>query len=149
MRQAKSRGSVAKQAENAPDNRDLEDQDSIEEILSRLPRNTPPEVREVVTQAIFSGPLPPPALLAHYEQTLPGLADRIATMAEKEQKVRHRDNAWILTNDSVKVSGSIVVSLVLIAAGVYCGIIGEPWLGGVLGTSGAIAGIMRQLLTRN
>jgi uncharacterized membrane protein len=32
----------------------------------------------------FSGPLPPPALLAEYEQVLPGLADRIARMAEKE-----------------------------------------------------------------
>jgi Predicted membrane protein (DUF2335) len=32
----------------------------------------------------FAGPLPPPALLAEYEQALPGLAERIVAMAENE-----------------------------------------------------------------
>jgi uncharacterized membrane protein len=34
----------------------------------------------------FSGPLPHPSLLAGYEQVLPGLAGRIVSMAESEQK---------------------------------------------------------------
>lgn len=37
----------------------------------------------------FHGPLPPPELLEHYEKVLPGGAERIFKMAEKEQVHRH------------------------------------------------------------
>ncbi|MCA3442503.1 MAG: DUF2335 domain-containing protein [Rhodobacter sp.] len=96
----------------------------------------------------YSGPLPPPAMMAQYNEALPGLADRIMKLAEQEQGIRRRDNGWILSNDTLRVVGSILVSLGLIAAGVYCGVIGEPWLGGVLGTSGAVAGVASKLLSR-
>lgn len=38
----------------------------------------------------FSGPLPSPEMLQGYENTHPGLADRIVAMAENEQKHRHQ-----------------------------------------------------------
>ncbi len=38
--------------------------------------------------SLYSGPLPPPAHLAQYEQVQSGLADRIVSMAEKEQAHR-------------------------------------------------------------
>ncbi len=114
------------------------------EIISTLPKNTPPEVIERITQlTAFSGPLPPASMLREYESTLPGMADRVVAMAEKEQEIRRRDNKHILYNDTSKISGSIIVSLSLVGAGVFCGFIGQPWLGGVLGTSGAVAGIVR------
>jgi uncharacterized membrane protein len=119
------------------------------EILSRLPPGTPPEVLEMISQSMsYSGPLPPPFMMQQYNDTLPGLADRIMKMAENEQGLRRRDNGWILSNDTVRVVGSIAVSLALIVAGVYCGVIGQPWLGGVLGTSGAIAGIASKMLSK-
>lgn len=37
-----------------------------------------------VASEAFAGPLPPPHLLAGYEQALPGLAERIVAMAENE-----------------------------------------------------------------
>lgn len=37
----------------------------------------------------FSGPMPPPALFREYDQILPGAAERIMAMAEKEQQHRH------------------------------------------------------------
>jgi len=37
----------------------------------------------------FSGPLPPPELLDRYEKVVPGTAERILRMAEKEQDHRH------------------------------------------------------------
>lgn len=45
----------------------------------------------MITQetSAFSGPLPPPGDLAAYENIAPGFADRIVTMAEKEQVQRH------------------------------------------------------------
>ncbi len=44
----------------------------------------------------FSGPLPPPSVLKQYEQVLPGLADRIVTMAENEEAQRHAQNQLAL-----------------------------------------------------
>src|SRR5688572_18904082 len=38
----------------------------------------------------FSGPLPPPALLAQYEQIAPGAAQQIIAMAEREQAFSHK-----------------------------------------------------------
>lgn len=46
--------------------------------------------RQIVSKsAYFSGPLPPPELLAAYEDVHPGLAERIVAMAEKEQTFGH------------------------------------------------------------
>lgn len=42
-----------------------------------------------ISQGMFSGPLPPPQALQGYEDTLPGAAERILHMAEKEQTHRH------------------------------------------------------------
>ena len=39
-------------------------------------------------QVDWSAPMPPPAVLQRYEETLPGAADRILTMAEKQQDHR-------------------------------------------------------------
>jgi uncharacterized membrane protein len=116
----------------------------FEDILSKLPAGTPPEVVEIIAyQAYYSGPLPPPTMFAKYDGVLPGAADRILAMAEKEQAIRKRDNGWILFNDGARVWGSIVVSLALVAGGVYCGAIGEPWLGAALGGSGVIGVVVR------
>ncbi len=38
----------------------------------------------------FSGPLPPPELLKQYDDIVSGFADRIISMAEKEQSHRHQ-----------------------------------------------------------
>lgn len=43
-----------------------------------------PSAIQISESSSFSGPLPPPDLLAEYEQVLPGLADRIVRMAEDE-----------------------------------------------------------------
>jgi len=51
-------------------------------------------------QEIHSGPLPPPQDFAEYEQTLPGVADRILSMAEKQ--AGHRQ---ALENKAMNVEG--------------------------------------------
>lgn len=40
--------------------------------------------------ASFSGPIPHPEVLSGYESLVPGAADRIISMAEREQEYRHR-----------------------------------------------------------
>jgi uncharacterized membrane protein len=42
------------------------------------------------TVTAHSGPLPAPEIIAGYEKVLPGTADRIVKMAEKEQDHRHK-----------------------------------------------------------
>ena len=45
------------------------------------------QVRQVVAEVIrseFSGPIPPPSIIKGYEEILPGSADRILAMAEKQ-----------------------------------------------------------------
>ena len=69
-------------------------------------------------------------------------------MAEKEQSSRHRDKSWGKLNESFRIFGSVIVSLVLIVGAIYCALLGEPWLGAALGTSGVIVGIVRQFMQR-
>lgn len=55
----------------------------------------PKPSREPATRAVhaqeflYQGPVPPPAILKQLEQLLPGAADRIFTMAEKDQEAAH------------------------------------------------------------
>ena len=59
------------------------------ETFNKLLESLPEEDRIFVSQSLsFSGPLPPPAMFSAYEDVLPGGADRIMKMAEKEQNYR-------------------------------------------------------------
>ena len=42
-----------------------------------------------VVSASYSGPLPPPAQLEQYNQIVPGAAERLLAMVEREQRHRH------------------------------------------------------------
>jgi uncharacterized membrane protein len=44
----------------------------------------------VSRQQSFHGPIPPPALLEHYDKIIPGAAERILAMAESETVHRHQ-----------------------------------------------------------
>ena len=77
-----------------------EDQDKAHEVtLSR-------EVREVRR---YSGPIPPAEEFAHYEEVLPGSADRLLSMAEREQTdiVSFRNKVLVATT---------IVTVITIAA---------------------------------
>lgn len=58
----------------------------IQEVASRVEKepfeNVPRMVRQV---SAFQGPLPPPAMLAQYDDICPGLADRIVSLTERQQ----------------------------------------------------------------
>lgn len=116
------------------------------DVFVRMPDGTPPEVVEQVVQFAYSGPLPPPEMIRKYEDAHPGFASRILEMAEKEQAKRHRNDSHILKNDTFKIAGSICVSLALVAGAVFCGSIGQPEFGGVLGGAGVLSGIITAFL---
>lgn len=68
------------------------------------------------------------------------------TMAETEQKIRRADNSKILLNDTLKISGAIIVSLGMIGAAVFCAAIGQPVLAGILGTTGVVGATVREFM---
>ena len=53
---------------------------------NELDGRQPSQIHQIVAARI--GPLPPPSELAGYEEVLPGSADRILRMAEREQHIR-------------------------------------------------------------
>jgi uncharacterized membrane protein len=99
----------------------------------------PPGAIVTVQQTVqgFTGPIPPPEVLGGYEAVLPGTANRIVSMAERQSEhrqdlerrvvganIRHEElGPWI---------GAAVV-VILIAAAVIVTIAGYPWTGGVIG----------------
>ena len=117
--------------------------EKVKEVLSKLPEDFPEETRnEIVTliSGSYSGPLPPPEMFGKYEEIHPGSADRIMTMAEKEQNMRDSGNCGFISNDRLRIWGSIIVGfavpLALVVGAVYCASIGQPVLGGLFGISG-------------
>lgn len=69
--------------------KDIEYPDKV--ILNAVPESKKEEVKEalmVMRSEMYSGPIPPPEALARYEEIQPGAADRILTMAEKQQEHR-------------------------------------------------------------
>lgn len=101
-------------------NNELEEAPELAELIERDPK-TIATIRRVVEHS--SGPLPPPKALAGYEETLPGAANRIVTMAEEEQSYRHKMTEKSIKNNNRHTArgqymGFILV-LVLIGASVY------------------------------
>jgi uncharacterized membrane protein len=81
---------------------------------------------------------------------VPGAADRILAMAEKEQDHRH---LWEMRHLSYDGAGNIlglifgwVLSLALVGGAVYCAVINQPCVAGVLtgfAAFGAVANLIK------
>ena len=120
----------------------------IQELIHHLPDEQKAQlVEELVDSAIvkttFSGPLPPPKDFAEYEKVLPGAAERILSMPEREQEIRAESQKKILSNDSkrINIAGLLGVALIVVA-----GI--ATWNGWALiaiplGLAGVISAILR------
>lgn len=75
------------------------------EVLKDFPEEQKPVARQVLsrlTQQIsleqFIGPIPPPRIVREYEEILPGSADRILSMSEREQAYRHKQEGALVQN---------------------------------------------------
>lgn len=55
-----------------------------------------PQNHQMTAMASYSGPLPPANQFAQYEETLPGAADRILSLTEKEAEHRHKNEDAIV-----------------------------------------------------
>ncbi len=97
-----------------------------------------------------SGPLPAPEVLARYEQSFPGSADRIIKMAESEMAHRQglesasivaqaKDLAAGRSEIRIGQIGALVITTVNFCCGTYAATHGAQAFGGILSGSTVIA----------
>jgi uncharacterized membrane protein len=78
----------------------------------------------MVEASQFSGPLPPPALLEHYNTIHPGAADRIIRMAEEQGSHRREmEKLELQANNAVQTRGPVLGFILAMTA-----VIGGIWL---------------------
>lgn len=75
----------------------------------------------VQQQSFHSGPLPAPEDLQKYNAALPGLADRIVVMAEKQAGHRQRLESRVVWFDGVRLILGLVFGVVIAVAGILAG----------------------------
>lgn len=131
---------------------DLEALDADPESLadSLTPLFRPDKVEEgrqvisLIVSRTHQGPLPPPELLHGYEQALPGAAERIVAMAEREQAHRHTQEARMIGGEyRTRWSGQAAMIIAIIVLGLlvaYCVHEKQPLAAGVIAAIGVVAG---------
>ncbi len=106
----------------------------------------------VVTSATFQGPIPPPSILQGYETIIPGAAERILVMAEKQQQHDHSIQKIMIEKHHGDFRRgqycAAVVVLALIAAGAFIAHLGQPIIGGILCATG-LASIVTAFLAKS
>lgn len=119
-----------------------------------LDSREPPQGNSAISQRIeasfqFTGPLPPPAVLEQYNSILPDAADRIVSMAEKEQEHRHRMQEKLIDAQifdekqqrNERRLGQIFglsIGVVSILAGSVTAVLASPIAGGFIGSAGVV-----------
>lgn len=115
-----------------------DDPDVVDAEVGELVGMLPPEGRKILRRVIaetrsHQGPLPTPEMLREYEEVLPGLAERIVRLPEKEQEHRHDfSDIWLRREARLRDRGQIfgMIALVIILAFcAYLAWIGEPKMG--------------------
>lgn len=99
---------------------------------------SPPGQSEILAQfAItahhFSGPLPPPEILRKYEDLLPGSAERIIAMVERQGAHRQDLEAEVVKsnckNERLGMIFGLIICVMAIAAGIYAVKMGKEGFG--------------------
>jgi len=105
--------------------------------------NNQPEEKRVQftrqTTAIFSGPIPPAQELSKYEEVLPGSAERIIIMAEKQAGHRQFiENQLTISNIRSKGTGqkfALFITIIAIISATIAALYGKQTFACVLGGS--------------
>lgn len=120
--------------------------ESAEVIARKLAEQTGQSPEQVIMEMgyMFSGPHPPPAMLAAYDKVQAGFADRIVRQGESQTAHRQQIERGMLDMEredrresrsqsrlGLKLGFVIVVIVLLAALGAIA--LDQPWVGGVLG----------------
>ncbi len=69
-----------------------------------LRRNSQNSVQTHQISAIYSGPIPPPDLFRQYDEVLPGAAERILAMAERQSEHRQKMETTVINGDDKRAT---------------------------------------------
>jgi uncharacterized membrane protein len=124
-----------------------------------MPKNPPdkkhhaPVVHQQLIAHQFHGPIPPSSELAGYEQVLPGAADRLISMAEKEASHRHFIEKRSLLFEGLEVFigqlFALCIGAITVIGGVYAAVHGAEIAGGIIGISGVTGLVSAFIMGRN
>lgn len=120
-------------------NRTFNSQKNNPTIISKSP-NLPirsnsehPPKNSMEVRKIHIGPLPDPETLRRYDDLLPGTAERIITMAEKEQDHVHktvsRAQIWTLVRKQIGQISGFLLGLLGLLEGFFLVVKGHDWAG--------------------
>lgn len=88
------------------------------------------------TKAEFSGPLPPPEILQGYERILPGSADRIISMAERQSEHRQALERKVveggIDQSRLGLVCAFAVAIFGLGIGLFTALKGQPFFGGAV-----------------
>lgn len=88
----------------------------------------------------FSGPLPHPLILEHYNKIVPGAAERILVMAEKQSKHRRELEAKVISSEikdaKLGLWFGFLIGMSTIMGGVIVMVSGAEIAGGFVSTAG-------------
>lgn len=72
--------------------------------------------RQSFSIASWKGPIPPPSILKEYEETLPGTADRILSIAENQSDHRIRLEAAVIGHDARRSLLGLILGFIIALA---------------------------------
>jgi uncharacterized membrane protein len=78
-----------------------------------------PATIEFATATAFAGPLPPPRQLAEYEETLPGLADRLVLIAENESEHRRALQRRAIRLSELGLGAGFTIAMTALIGGIF------------------------------
>jgi uncharacterized membrane protein len=73
----------------------------------------------LATATAFIGPIPPPEQLAQYEGTLPGLADRLVTIAERESEHRRALQRRAIRLSELGLAAGFTIAMTALCGGIF------------------------------
>lgn len=102
-------------AESLPENIDAAEHTDEDPIRSKTDNENTEMMRKEIRAVIseFSGPLPPPSIIQGYENVVPGAAERILAMAEKQSEHRQLMERTMIQSDSRDSLLGIIAALIL------------------------------------
>jgi uncharacterized membrane protein len=114
------------------------------------PKSATPPPKQTQVSMQWSGPLPPPGALEHFNRIIPGGAERILKLVEQEQEHRLALDRDINLSNSRRanfgqVFGTILAALAIIAA-IANTYLGGPWQVGVALVGVPILGVAKALI---
>ncbi len=104
--------------------------------------DTPGRRKLTAIRTEWSGPLPPPQILQRYEEIVPGAADRILKMTEKQMNHRIDLEKTVIKGDSKRsylgLIAGFIVAISAIGGAIYLAANGHGLAGGVIGGSATV-----------